>query len=87
MIERDIPDVGKNSAEQLSAAAGKSNAALAEVGEGIQWVQSYVTDNKLFCVYLADGEEKILEHARRSGFPARNEVRDVLDPSSADRRN
>lgn len=84
VIERDIPGVGGNTAEGFCKAAAQSNTAL-EPLEGIQWIQSFVTPDKLFCVYLADSEEVIREHARTSGFPATKirEVRTILDPTSA----
>jgi hypothetical protein len=85
VIEREIPGVGTNDAEGFRAAAARSNAALEKLGPGIQWIASYVTENKLFCVYLAADEKIIHDHARTSGFPATrvHEVRTVLDPASA----
>ena len=84
VIERDIPGVGGNTPEGFGKAAEQSNRAL-EPLEGIQWIQSYVTADKLFCVYLADDERVIREHAQKSGFPATKirEVRTILDPTSA----
>ena len=84
VIERDIPGVGGNTPEGFCKAAEQSNRALAPL-EGIQWIQSYVTADKLFCVYLADDERVIREHAQTSGFPATKirEVRTILDPTSA----
>ena len=72
--------------EQLQDAARQSVAVLKELGPGIQWLHSYFTDNKVYCVYLAADENIILEHARRGGFPANriSRVRSLLDPSSAD---
>lgn len=70
VIERDIPDVGSLEGKDLSGAAAKSNAALAELAPKVQWVESYVADNKTFCVYLAEDEEAIRRHAEISGFPA-----------------
>jgi hypothetical protein len=85
MIERDLPGVGKLDACDLAQAARKSNAALSDLGPGIQWQQSYVTGDKTFCVYLAENEELIREHAAKSGFPATRitEITGVIDPSTA----
>ena len=85
IIERDIPDVGTLEREQLRAAAAKSNEALAEIGPGIQWVESYVAGNKTFCVYLAASEDLIKKHAEISGFPATNVtlVEKMIDPTTA----
>ena len=84
VIEREIPGVGKNTAEGFCEAADQSNRALGPL-DGIQWIQSFVTADKLFCVYLADDEKVIREHARISGFPASkiHAVKTVLDPTSA----
>ena len=85
VIERDIPDVGSLQREQLRDASAKSNGVLQELGPDIQWVESYVTDNKIFCVYLAKDEALIHKHAEISGFPATkvHEVRKVIDPTTA----
>ena len=84
IIERDIPGVGGLKGEELRAAAKQSNRALAECGPGIQWLESYATVDKTFCVYLAENEDLIREHAKRSGFPATTitEVTAVFDPST-----
>ena len=84
VIERDLPGVGKLTSEQLKGAAQTSNAALAKLPE-VQWVQSYVVDNKTFCIYLAESETAVQEHAKLSGFPATKvtEVRAVIDPMTA----
>ena len=81
LIERDIPGIGDASADDLRGAAQKSNAALAEIGPGIQWLHSYVTANKTTCVYLAESEELIRQHANVSGFPATvvSEVKTMID--------
>jgi len=86
VIEREIPGAGDMTPEQLQDAARQSVAVLKELGPGIQWLHSYFTDNKVYCVYLAADENIILEHARRGGFPANriSRVRSLLDPSSAD---
>ena len=70
VIEREIPKVGSMEGEELSGAAGKSNAALAELAPKVQWVESYVAADKTYCVYLAEDEEAIRRHAEISGFPA-----------------
>lgn len=86
MIERGVPGVGKLSETQSGEAATTSNNALAKVA-GVQWQQSYITADKTFCVYLAENEQAIREHARLSGFPADRitEIMDVWDPSTAQR--
>jgi Nickel responsive protein SCO4226-like len=85
IIERDIPKVGTLEREQLSGAAAKSNEALRQLGPDIQWVESYVADNKTFCVYLAKDEAIIHKHAEISGFPATKvtEVKKMIDPTTA----
>ena len=84
-IERSLPGVGSLTAEQLKEAAATSNAALAQLPGQVQWVQSFVADDKTFCIYLADSEHTVQEHARLSGFPATKitEVRGVIDPMTA----
>lgn len=84
IIERDIPDVGSLEREQLRGAAAKSNEALRQIGPDIQWVESYVADNKTFCVYLAKDEAVIRKHAEVSGFPATKitEIRKMIDPTT-----
>ena len=85
IIEREIPGAGSMEREQLRGAAEKSNGVLRQLGPDIQWVQSYVTGDKIFCVYLAKDETIVQEHARLSGFPANKvtEVRKVIDPTTA----
>ena len=85
VIERDMPGVGSMNREQLKGAAVASWDALAKLYGKIQWEHSYVTGDKTFCIYLADGEATIREHARLSGFPANiiTEVRTVIDPLTA----
>ena len=85
IIERDIPKVGTFEREQLREAAKTSNAALAKLGPDIQWAESYVADDKTFCVYLAKDEAVIRRHAEISGFPASKitEVRRMIDPTTA----
>jgi len=86
VIERNIPNAGKMSPTELHDASGKSCRVLKELGPQIQWQQSYVTDNKLFCVYIAPSPELIREHAVRAGFPANaiHEVRTIIDPTTAE---
>jgi hypothetical protein len=85
VIERDIPKVGTFEREQLREAAKTSNAALAKLGTDIQWIQSYVADNKTFCVYLAKDEDIIRRHAEISGFPATKitEIKRIIDPTTS----
>ena len=85
VIERDIPGAGKMTAAQLRDAAAKSNKVLHDLGPDIQWVQSYVTGDKLYCVYNARSVDLIKEHAARSGFPANRitAVTAVIDPTTA----
>jgi Nickel responsive protein SCO4226-like len=85
IIERNIPGVDKLTAAELRGAADASNAALAKLAPRVQWVQSYVTDGKTFCVYLAEDEAVIAEHAKLSGFPANKvtEVARIIDPTTA----
>lgn len=86
IIERHIPDIGKASQADLAGAAQKSCAVLTEMGPHIQWVESYVADDKTYCVYLAPDRKAIEEHAARSGFPANEivEVRTIIDPTTAE---
>ena len=85
IIEREIPGASKMSAEQLAGAAQKSNAVLRNLGPDIQWVQSYVAGDKIYCVYTAPSEALIREHAEKSGFPANRitPVAAVIDPTTA----
>ena len=85
MVEREIPKVGTLEGEQLRQAAAKSNQVLGQLGPDIQWSQSFLTDDKMFCVYLAKNEEVINKHAELSGFPATKvtEVGTVIDPTTA----
>jgi len=85
VIERDLPGVGKMNGEQLKGAAATSNGALDRLSGKVQWVHSYVVDDKTFCIYLAENEAAVQEHAKLSGFPANkvSEVRTVIDPMTA----
>lgn len=85
MIERGLPGIGGARQEELRAAARKSNEALRDLGPGIQWIESYVADDKTFCVYLAEDETLIRRHAEISGFPTDRitEIKTRIDPSTA----
>jgi hypothetical protein len=84
IIERDIPKVGTFERDQLRGAAAKSNEVLRQLGPDIQWIESYVADDKTFCVYLASDEAIIHKHAQISGFPATKitEIRKMIDPTT-----
>lgn len=86
VIEREIPGAGNLSAEQLQGVAQTSCGVLNDLGPQIQWVESFVTDDKVYCVYIAPNEEMIREHARQGGFPANkiSEIRTVIDPTTAE---
>jgi Nickel responsive protein SCO4226-like len=86
VIEREIPGAGKLSPEQLHAIAEKSCVVLRELGPQIQWVQSYVTDDKIYCVYIAPNQEMVRKHAAQGGFPADrvSQVKAVIDPTTAE---
>jgi hypothetical protein len=86
VIERDIPEVGKLSPEQLKAVSQTSCGVLRAMGPQIQWVHSYVTDDKIYCVYIAPDEEAVREHAQRGGFPANrvSRIRSEIDPTTAE---
>ena len=85
IIEREIPHAGDMSAAQLDEVANKSCKAINKITEKVQWVESYVTENKVYCVYLAENEAAIREHARVAGFPVSkiSEVKVILDPTAA----
>ena len=86
VIEREIPGIGSWSAGKLQKTAETSRAVLRELGPDIQWLTSYVTDDRLYCVYIAPGPDLIKEHAARGGFPCNrvSHVRDVIDPTTAE---
>jgi len=86
VIEREVPGVGSLSADQIQAIAQKSCSVLNHLGPQIQWLHSYVTDNKIYCVYIAPNEQMVREHARQGGFPANSvaEVRRVIDPTTSE---
>jgi hypothetical protein len=85
VIEREIPDAGKLTAEQLKAISQKSCGVLQEMGSRIQWIHSYVTGNKIYCIYKAENEELIRKHASTGGFPANTivQVSAVISPATA----
>jgi len=85
VIEREIPNAGKLTAEQLKTIAQTSCAAIKELGSSIEWVHSYVTGNKIYCIYKAENEELIREHASKGGFPANtiSEVASIISPATA----
>ncbi|MGA8443379.1 MAG: DUF4242 domain-containing protein [Candidatus Sulfotelmatobacter sp.] len=86
VIERDIPEAGSLSSEQLQAISQKSCGILREMGPEIQWVESYVTDDKIYCVYVAPDEDAVRKHAQQGGFPANriSQIRSVIDPTTAE---
>lgn len=85
VIERDLQGAGTLSAEQLRDVSATSVAVLREMGPGIQWLQTYVTEDRMYCVYLAESEQMIREHGKRGGFPCTriSEVKHVIDPLTA----
>jgi hypothetical protein len=86
LIERKIPNSGNFNSDELCAIAQKSVGVLRELGPQIQWVNSYVTDDAIYCVYIAPNAEEIKEHAKRGGFPADQilEIRNTIDPTTAE---
>ena len=86
LIERNLPGAGRLTPEEVQAVAQKSCTVLRELGTAIQWVESYVTDDKIYCVYLAPDEDLIREHARRGGFPADriSRVKEKISPLTAE---
>ena len=86
VIERDIPQAGNLTQQQIQAISQKSCNVLQTLGPQIQWVHSYVTDDKIYCVYIAPNEEMVKEHAKQGGFPANriSEVKRMIDPTSAE---
>ena len=87
IIEREIPGAGKLSRQELQAISEKSCCVLRNLGPAIQWVESYVTDDKVYCVYIAPDEAMIRQHAEQGGFPANSirRVRSKIDPTTAER--
>jgi hypothetical protein len=86
LIEREIPGAGDLKAEELQAISQKSCGVLREMGPQIQWVESYVTGDKVYCVYIAPDEAAVREHAQRGGFPANrvSEIKGIIDPTTAE---
>ena len=86
VIERDIPGAGNLSPQELQAISQKSCSVLNEMGPKIQWVQSYVTGDKVYCIYIAPDEETIQQHAQQGGFPANriSEVKAIIDPTTSE---
>ena len=86
IIEREIPGAGKLTHEQLHGISQKSCAVLKNLGPQIQWLESYVTDDKIYCVYIAPNEALVREHAKQGGFPANriSAVRRIIDPTTAE---
>ena len=86
VIERELPGAGKIPPQDLQAISQKSCSVLQGLGPQIQWVQSFVTDDKIYCIYIAPNKEMVMEHARQGGFPANsvNQVRTVIDPTTAE---
>lgn len=86
VIERDPPGAGNLTSDQVLAISQKSCSVLRNLGPTIQWLHSYVTAHKIYCVYIAPNEEKVREHARQGGFPANSisEVKRMIDPTSAE---
>lgn len=86
VIERNIPGAGKLSAADLKAISQKSCGVLRQLGSEIQWLQSYVTDDKIYCVYIAPNEAMVRQHAKQGGFPADSvaAVRQMIDPTTAE---
>jgi hypothetical protein len=86
LIEREIPGAGNLTPQQLHAISQKSCSVLSGLGPQIQWVESYVTGDKVYCIYIAPNEEMIREHARQGGFPANRvaEIKSIIDPTTAE---
>jgi hypothetical protein len=86
LTEREIPGAGNLSAEQLHAISLKSCGVIKEIGPQIQWIESYVTDDKIYCVYIAPDEKTVRDHATRGGFPANrvSAIRRMIDPTTAE---
>ncbi|HIG79847.1 MAG: DUF4242 domain-containing protein [Methylococcales bacterium] len=86
IIEREIPDVGKLSNEALQGISQTSCGVLREMGSQTQWLESFVTNDKIYCVYIAPNEEAVREHAERGGFPANriSEVKSIIDPTTSE---
>jgi hypothetical protein len=88
LIDREVPGVGNLSAQDVQGLSQKSCSVLQSMGPQIQWVQSYVTGDKIYCVYIAPNEEMIREHAKQGGFPANriSEIKSMIDPTTAENK-
>lgn len=88
VVEREIPGAGKLSSAELQGVSSKSCDVLRQMGPDIQWVESYVTDDKVYCVYIAPDENMIREHAKQGGFPATkiSAIRSTIDPTTSEQR-
>jgi len=86
VIEREIPGAGKLTRDQLHAISQKSCAVLTKLGPQIQWIESFVTDDKIYCIYIAPNESLVREHAKQGGFPANrvSQVRQMIDPTTSE---
>ena len=86
VIEREVPGVGSLPADQIQAIAQTSCSVLNNLGPQVQWLQSYVTDNKIYCIYIAADEATVREHAKQGGFPANSvaQVRSIIDPTTSE---
>jgi Protein of unknown function (DUF4242) len=86
VIEREIPGAGKLTPDQLASISQKSCSVIEAIGPRIQWLQSYVTDNKIYCIYIAADEATVREHAAQGGFPANSvaQVRSIIDPTTSE---
>jgi hypothetical protein len=86
IIEREIPNAGSLTTQDLQGISQKSCSVLNQMGPEIQWLESYVTDNKVYCVYIAPDEASIKEHAEKGGFPANriNKIKTIIDPTTAE---
>jgi hypothetical protein len=86
VIEREIPNAGKLSPKELQGISQKSCAVLQDLGPQIQWIESYVTDNKVYCIYIAPNQQMIEKHAKQGGFPANriSEIKSIIDPTTAE---
>jgi cell division inhibitor SulA len=88
VIERELPGAGKLSPQELQGISQKSCSVLNQLGPQIQWLESHVTSDKIYCIYIAPNEEMIREHAKRGGFPANkvSEIKRTIDPTTAENR-
>ena len=86
VIERPLPGAGKLSADELRAISEKSNQVIADLGPELRWLQSFVTEDKIYCVYIAPDEATVLQHAKMGGFPANrvSRIREIIDPTTSE---